>query len=111
MGRKRGSSPKAKKIKLSDEAKSLIRGLIVANGKKRLSIHKIKKHEFFGSINWTDIEKLKIRMPHVRQREPNGGNFEEVEPDSCDEDFEHEYEELIGRDSNSGSSNQFAHLP
>ena len=50
-------------------------------------------------------------MPEVRQRDPKSGTFDEVEPDSCDEDFEHEYEELCGRDSDSNDSSKFAHLP
>mmetsp|Transcript_25362 Transcript_25362/g.31754 ORF Transcript_25362/g.31754 Transcript_25362/m.31754 type:complete len:150 (+) Transcript_25362:585-1034(+) len=85
--KKRKSSPRSKVAKLSDPAKDLIRGLIVANGKKRLSIHKIKKHEFFRPIVWSDIEKVKIKMPKVSQREPKSGMFEDVEYDSCDEDF------------------------
>ena len=43
-------------------------------------------------------------MPSVHQRDPKCGMFEDVEPDSCDEDFEHEYEELVGRNSDSSSS-------
>jgi len=44
---KRAISVDIKPVEVSQAAKSLIRGLIVANGKKRLSILKIKQHEFF----------------------------------------------------------------
>lgn len=33
-------------------------------------------------------------MPTVQQRDAKSGQFEEIEPDSADEDFDHEYEEL-----------------
>ena len=41
--------------------------------------------------------------------------FDEVEPDSADEDFEHEYEDICQKnnpdnDLESNDSNQFAHL-
>ena len=108
--RKRISSTSAEPAQLSDAAKKLIRGLIVPNGKKRLNIHKIKNHEFFAKIKWDQVEKVKLPMPKVHQRDPTSGMFEDVEPDSCDEDFEHEYEELVGRQSDSNSSIQFAHL-
>lgn len=45
---------------LSPAAKSLIRSLIVANSKKRLCITKIKQHEFFKPIKFSDIEKARI---------------------------------------------------
>ena len=98
---------------LSAEAKSLIRALIVPSGKQRLSIHKIKQHDFFKPISFRDVEKCRIEMPMVRQRDPKSGDFDEVEPDSCDEDFQHEFEELNARDnSDSGEDDgNFAHLP
>lgn len=46
-------------------------------------------------------------------KNPRSGLFDEIEPDSCDEDFEHEFEELNqrnGSDDSSNESNQFAHL-
>ena len=99
---------------ISAEAKSLIRGLIVANGKKRLSINKIKQHEFFQPIKFQDVEKTRIKMASVEMKNPRSGMFDEIEPDSADEDFEHEFEELCHKggsvDSSSRSSNQFAHL-
>ena len=33
-------------------------------------------------------------MPKVNQRDPKSGQFDVIDPDSADEDFEHEYEEL-----------------
>ena len=42
---------------------------------------------------------------------PKSGDFDNVEPDSCDEDFEHEFEELCGRqDSDKNQSVLFGHL-
>jgi len=54
----------------------------------------MKQHEFFKDVMWQDIEKAKIRMPEVSQRDPKSQQFDEIEPDSCDEDFQHEYTEL-----------------
>ena len=42
-------------IKISAVAKNLISGLIVASGKRRFSIHKIKNHEFFADIDWSEL--------------------------------------------------------
>ena len=79
---------------ISAAAKSLIRGLIVVSSKKRLTINKIKSHEFFKPISFQDVEKTRIKMPSVEMKNPSSGTFDEIEPDSADEDFEHEYEEL-----------------
>lgn len=56
-------------------------------------------------------------MPEVERRGPCSGLFDEIEPDSADEDFEHEYEELCNKhDAMHGSNDenafddQFAHL-
>ena len=83
---------------VSAAAKSLIRGLIVPNSKKRLTINKIKSHDFFKPISFSDIEKTRIKMPSVEMKNPTSGMFDEIEPDSCDEDFEHEYEELCQKE-------------
>jgi len=44
------------KPEISPETKSLISGLIKPNGKNRLSILKIKQHDFFKPISWADVE-------------------------------------------------------
>ena len=53
-------------------------------------------------------------MPDVEKKDPRSGMFDEIEPDSADEDFEHEFEELCQRNDSdsqsSRSSGQFAHL-
>ena len=58
-------------------------------------------------------------MPKVDQRDPKSGMFDEIEPDSADEDFQHEYDELCGDrvinrqdvdDSSERTDDQFAHL-
>lgn len=43
---------------LSDEAKSLISGLLVPEGKKRLTVAKIKSSDLFGRYieSWQDVE-------------------------------------------------------
>jgi len=33
------------------------------------------------------VEKAQVKMPLVKQRDPKSGLFDDVEPDSCDEDF------------------------
>ena len=55
-------------------------------------------------------------MPKVIQRDPKSGQFDVIDPDSADEDFEHEYDELCqnnnsDRGSDNSSQQQFAHLP
>ena len=48
---------------ISDAAKDLIKGLIVPTGRKHLPIHHIKRHIFFQSVKWADIELAKVKMP------------------------------------------------
>ena len=78
-----------------------------------MSINKIKQHDFFKPIKFSDIEKLRIKMPVVDLKNPKTDNFDEIEFDSDDEDFAHEYEELIGRKSSNDDSSHnenFSHL-
>lgn len=49
--------PKEEAHAISSEAKSMIRSLIVAEGSKRISIHKLKKHPYFASVRWNEAEK------------------------------------------------------
>ena len=113
-----GSAPKrtistSRTFEISDAAKDLIRGLVLPSSKKRMPIHKIKQHDFFKDLKWADVEKSRIKMPEVESRGPRSGMFDEIEPDSADEDFEHEYEELCNKhDAMHGSNDedQFAHL-
>ena len=57
-------------------------------------------------------------MPKVNQRDPKYGDFDAIELDSADEDFEHEYDELAINpipvtnidDSELESAGQFDHL-
>ena len=78
------------------------------SGKKRLSINKIKLHEFFKPIRFSDIEKERIPIPRVNMREPKSGDFDVIDPDSDDEDFDHEYRELYQKDNNKGDSDSDA---
>ena len=80
----------------------------MANGKKRLGINKIKQHDFFKPISFSDVEKARIKMPAVSLKNPRSGLFDEVEPDSADEDFEHEYEELCGKQNSDDSSSNLS---
>jgi len=53
---------------LSQEAKSLIIGLLQRNPPKRLGAGKldaeeIKAHPFFAKINWKDVEQRKLKVP------------------------------------------------
>ena len=74
----------------------------------------MKKHDFFKPIKWSDVEHCRIKMPSVEQKDPKSGMFDEIEPDSADEDFDHEYEELCANngynDKSSNESGQFDHL-
>jgi len=47
-----------KRIKLSDEGKDFIRKLTIKNKKNRLGangVEEIKKHPWFGDLDWNDI--------------------------------------------------------
>ena len=81
------------------------------SGKKRMSINKIKLHEFFKPIRFSDIEKERIPIPKVNMREPKSGDFDVIDPDSDDEDFDHEYRELYQQDNNNGDSDSDASSP
>jgi len=52
----------------SEDARSLLRGLLERNPKKRLGggsgdVEEIKKHPFFKSIDWTKLENKEIEPP------------------------------------------------
>ena len=79
-------------VQLSEAAKKLIRSLIVANSKKRLSIDKIKQQKFFAGIKWSDVEFGRCKVPRVLLKEPKAENFDEISYDSDDEDFAHEFQ-------------------
>ena len=51
-------------------------------------------------MKWADVEQAKLKMPLVLRRDPTSGDFDDIEPDSDDEDFQHEYRE-VGESSNS----------
>lgn len=62
----------------SDEAKSLLQALLVQDPRQRLgfnSIDDIKNHEFFSSINWTDVMNKTIQK--VPEFKPLPNLFEE----------------------------------
>ncbi|XP_061399557.1 RAC serine/threonine-protein kinase [Musca vetustissima] len=57
---------------ISDEAKSLLAGLLAKDPKKRLGggpgdVKEIEVHPFFDSINWTDLVQKKIEPPFKPQ--------------------------------------------
>ncbi|XP_065354750.1 RAC serine/threonine-protein kinase [Calliphora vicina] len=57
---------------ISDEAKSLLAGLLAKDPKKRLGggpgdVKEIQVHPFFASINWTDLVQKKIEPPFKPQ--------------------------------------------
>mmetsp|Transcript_2019 Transcript_2019/g.3045 ORF Transcript_2019/g.3045 Transcript_2019/m.3045 type:complete len:530 (-) Transcript_2019:380-1969(-) len=56
-------------IKFSDEAKSLIQGLLQKVPQKRLSIAQIKAQPFFKSIDWHLLAAGLLKPPHVPNRE------------------------------------------
>lgn len=52
----------------SENAKDLLSKLLVRNPSKRLGfngVDEIKKHPFFGSVNWDEVLLLKKRAPIV----------------------------------------------
>ena len=69
----------------------MIRSLIVSEGRKRLSIDKIKTHKFFAGLRWNDVEQGRCIVPTVTMKEPKAENFDEISFDSEDEDFAHEW--------------------
>ena len=58
-----------KKIKMfshfSNQAKDLLKKLLVVNPKKRIGFEQIINHEFFKDINWEKIELKKIGPPFI----------------------------------------------
>jgi serine/threonine protein kinase len=72
---------------LSAEAMSLIKGLVVVEGRHRLTISQIKKHPFFKEVNWQQIERGEVIMPTIPIKSPDACNFDEITFDSCDEDW------------------------
>ena len=58
-----------KKIKMfshfSNQAKDLIKKLLVVNPKKRIGFEQIINHEFFKDINWEKMELKKIEPPFI----------------------------------------------
>ena len=45
---------------LSDSAISLLKGIIVVDPSKRLSIAEIKQHEFFEGLEWGSVDRLEL---------------------------------------------------
>ena len=78
---------------LSEEAISLLKGIIVVEAKDRLSIEEIKNHMFFKGLDWSAVERVELQMPEPMVREPNAANFEDITYDSADEDWQHEFED------------------
>lgn len=75
-------SPTLKTI--SDDAKNMVRSLIVAEGEKRITIQKLKKHPFFAKIRWDHAEKGQLKMPVIKLKKPKAENFDEIQYDSDD---------------------------
>ena len=42
---------------------------------------------------------MRVKMPKIEMKDPRSGMFDEIEPDSADEDFEHEFEELCQKNN------------
>jgi len=78
---------------LSAEAISLLKELIVVEGKDRLPIGDIKKHAFFKDVDWLLVELGEVKMPDIPIKSPDPHNFDEITFDSCDEDWQHEFED------------------
>jgi hypothetical protein len=89
-------SPTLKTI--SEDAKNMVRSLIVAEGEKRITIQKLKKHPFFAKIRWDHAEKGQLKMPVVKLKKPKAENFDEIQYDSDDQDFIHELEGMTSYD-------------
>lgn len=52
---------------ISDEAKSLLAGLLAKDPKRRLGggpgdVNEIQVHPFFASINWTDLVQKRVSL-------------------------------------------------
>ena len=58
-----------KKIRMfphfSNQAKDLIKKLLVINPRKRIGFEQIKNHDFFKDIKWENIELKKVRPPFI----------------------------------------------
>lgn len=57
---------------ISEEAKSLLAGLLHKDPKRRLGggqddVREIQTHAFFASINWTDLVQKKVRNKLIEE--------------------------------------------
>jgi hypothetical protein len=70
---------------------------LVPDGKKRLTVNKIKNSPFFAQYikDWNDVEQGKLECKlRLDMRDPqNEYQFDEICYDSDDADFQHEYEQ------------------
>ena len=57
-----------------------------------LTISAIKKHPFFKGVDWESVERGESQMPSIVVKSPDAHNFDEITFDSCDEDWQHEFE-------------------
>ena len=87
-----------KKPCLSKEARELIVGLVKPESNQRLSIQKIKRTAFFVKFvkSWAAVESGALASPGViPSRSPTDRlAFDNIDYDSDDMDFEHEYLEI-----------------
>eukprot|EP00347_Sterkiella_histriomuscorum_P010575 403375751 len=75
-------------MQLSPECRDLLQRLIVANPEQRLPLKHIKKHPFFKSVDWKQIEDGKLKMPVPVLRPVEKAKIPFNYYDSFDEDDE-----------------------
>jgi len=89
---------------ISEDAKSLLGSLLIKDPMKRLGggpedAEAVKRHEFFASINWTDLEKKRITPPFKPQV------VSDTDTRYFDSEFTGESVELTPPDRNPGPIN------
>lgn len=70
---------------LNRETKDLVKQILVPDPNMRIEIKAIKRHPFFGSIDWEKIQDRKISPPYVPPEFVESPNMEELESDEGEE--------------------------
>ena len=90
------SNSEVSEPELSSDAKSLIKSLLLPEGRKRLTVSQIKQSTLFKKYipNWKDVESGNLENEiRINFKDPSDEYaFDEVCYDSDDADFRHEYE-------------------
>ena len=88
----------------SNQAKNLIKKLLVVNPRKRIGFEQIKKHEFFKDINWENIELKKVEPPFIPNvNKSNLFKYFNTEKELNDELIEYNYKNALFKEEDNSN--------